>query len=52
MTVDAKSLDFAHVHRNPGHDVGIDAVLLFTHQGFAREFEKDSLVDGRIGGVG
>ena len=44
--LDAEPLDFADVHGDPRHHGRIDAELLFAHQGFARQLEEDSLVDG------
>ena len=45
--LDAHALDFGHVLRDLGGDIGIDAVGLFAHEGFAGDFEEDSLVGER-----
>jgi hypothetical protein len=44
--LDAELLDSFDVFGNADHHGWIHAELLFAHEGFARQLEKDSLVDG------
>jgi hypothetical protein len=50
--LDAETLNLADVACDPRGDHGIDAKLLFAHEGFAGQFEQRAFVDRSDSGCG